>query len=40
MVQITATTLPLIQAARNSAQGYVYKRGLKIPYERMWLGKP
>jgi hypothetical protein len=34
MVPITATTLPFIQAARDSVKGYVYERGLKIRFER------
>jgi hypothetical protein len=28
------------QAARDSVQGYVYERGLKIGFERTWLDKP
>jgi ABC-type transport system substrate-binding protein len=40
MVQITATTLPFIQAARDYVKGYVYERGLKIRFERTWLDKP
>jgi len=40
MVQITATTLPFIQAARDSVKGYVYESGLKIRLERTWLDKP
>jgi ABC-type oligopeptide transport system substrate-binding subunit len=39
MVQITATTLPFIQAAQQYVKGYVYERGLKIRFERTWLEK-
>ncbi len=40
MVRITATTLPFIQAARDSVKGYVYERGFKIRFEQTWLDKP
>jgi len=40
MVQITATTLPFIQAARDAVKGYTYERGLKIRFEGTWLDKP
>jgi hypothetical protein len=39
MVQITVTTLPSIQAARDSVQGCVYEVGLQIRIERAWLDK-
>jgi hypothetical protein len=32
MVQMSATTLPFIQAARDSVQGYVCERGFKLRF--------
>jgi ABC-type oligopeptide transport system substrate-binding subunit len=40
MVQMSATTLPFIQAARDHVKGYVFLRGFKIPFEAVWLEKP
>ena len=40
MVQMSATTLPFIQAARDNVKGYVFLRGFKIPFEAVWLEKP
>jgi ABC-type transport system substrate-binding protein len=40
MIHISATTLPFIQAARDSVKGYVYERGFKIRFEQTWLDKP
>ena len=40
MVQMSATTLPFIQAARDQVKGYVFERGFKIRFETTWLGKP
>jgi len=39
MVQMSATTLPFIQAARDSVKGYVFERGFKIRFEGTWLDK-
>jgi peptide/nickel transport system substrate-binding protein len=40
MVQMSATTLPFIQAARDHVKGYVFERGFKIRFETTWLNKP
>ena len=40
MVQMSATTLPFIQAARDQVKGYVFERGFKIRFETTWLEKP
>jgi ABC-type transport system substrate-binding protein len=40
MVQMSACTLPFIQAARDYVKGYVFERGFKIRFERTWLDKP
>ena len=40
MVQMSATTLPFIQAARDHVKGYVFERGFKIRFETTWLVKP
>jgi hypothetical protein len=40
MARVSATTLPFIQAARDSVKGYVFERGFKIRFERTWLDKP
>jgi ABC-type transport system substrate-binding protein len=39
MVQMSATTLPFIQAARDYVKGYVFLRGFKIRFETTWLDK-
>jgi ABC-type oligopeptide transport system substrate-binding subunit len=39
MVQMSVTTLPFIQAARDYVKGYVYERGLKIRFATTWLDK-
>jgi ABC-type transport system substrate-binding protein len=39
MVQVMASTLPFIQAARDHVQGYVYERALKLRFEQTWLDK-
>jgi len=40
MARASATTLPFIQAARESVKGYEFERGFKIRFERTWLDKP
>ena len=40
MVQMMATTLPFIQAARDQVKGYVFERGYKFRFETTWLDKP
>jgi peptide/nickel transport system substrate-binding protein len=40
MARVSATTLPFIQAARDSVKGYVFERGFKIRFEQTWLDKP
>jgi ABC-type oligopeptide transport system substrate-binding subunit len=40
MVQMSATTLPFIQAARDYVKGYAFERGFKIRFETTWLDKP
>jgi hypothetical protein len=40
MVQMMATTLPLIQAARDHVQGYVFERGYKLRFATTCLDKP
>ena len=40
MVQMSITTLPFIQAAREYVKGYVCERGLKIGLAATWLDKP
>jgi glutathione transport system substrate-binding protein len=40
MVQMNATTLPFIQAARHHVKGYVFERGYKFRFETTWLDKP
>jgi glutathione transport system substrate-binding protein len=40
MARVSATTLPFIQAARDSVKGYEFERGFKIRFERTWLDKP
>jgi peptide/nickel transport system substrate-binding protein len=40
MVQMSASTLPFIQAARDYVKGYVFLRGFKIRFETTWLDKP
>ena len=37
MVQMSATTLPFMQAARDQVKGYVFERGFKIRFETTWL---
>jgi len=39
MVQMSATTLPFIQAARDYVKGYTFERGFKIRFETTWLDK-
>jgi len=39
MVQMSVTTLPFIQAARDHVKGYVFERGLKIRFATTWLDK-
>src|SRR6266545_3020973 len=39
MVQMSATTLPFIQAARDYVKGYVFERGFKIRFETTWLDR-
>jgi ABC-type transport system substrate-binding protein len=39
MVQMSATTLPFIQAARDSVKGYVFERGFKLRFATTWLDK-
>jgi peptide/nickel transport system substrate-binding protein len=39
MVQMSVTTLPFIQAARDYVQGYTYERGLKIRFATTWMSK-
>jgi hypothetical protein len=38
-VQMSATTLPFIQVARDYAKGYVSERGFKIGFETTWLDR-
>ena len=40
MVQMNATTLPFIQAAREQVKGYVFERGYKFRFETTWLDRP
>jgi peptide/nickel transport system substrate-binding protein len=40
MIQISATTLPFIQAARDYVKGYVFERGFKLRFATTWLDKP
>lgn len=40
MIQINATTLSFIQAARDHVQGYVFERGFKPCFATTWLDKP
>jgi ABC-type transport system substrate-binding protein len=40
MVQMSATTLPFIQASRDYVKGYVFERGFKIRFETTWIEKP
>ena len=40
MARVSATTLPFIQATRDSVKGYEFERGFKIRFERTWLDKP
>ncbi len=40
MVQMSATTLPFVQAARDYVKGYVFERGFKIRFHTVWLDKP
>jgi hypothetical protein len=40
MVQMSACTLPFIQASRDYVQGYAFERGFKIRFETAWLAKP
>jgi ABC-type transport system substrate-binding protein len=40
MVQMSATTLPFVQAARDHVRGYPFMRGFKIRFETTWLDKP
>jgi ABC-type transport system substrate-binding protein len=40
MVQVSATTLPFIQAAWDYVKGYVFLRGFKIRFDTVWLDKP
>jgi peptide/nickel transport system substrate-binding protein len=40
MVQMSATTLPFMQAARDYVKGYVFERGFKIRFETTWLDTP
>jgi hypothetical protein len=39
MVQMNATTLPFIQAARDHVKGYMFERGYKFRFETTWLDK-
>jgi hypothetical protein len=39
MIQISATTLPFMQAARDYVQGYVCERGFKLRFATTWLDK-
>jgi ABC-type transport system substrate-binding protein len=40
MVQMSATTLPFVQAARDYVKGYVFERGYKLRFTTTWLDKP
>jgi len=40
MVQMSACTLPFIQASRDYVKGYAFERGFKIRFETAWLEKP
>jgi peptide/nickel transport system substrate-binding protein len=40
MVQMSACTLPFVQASRDYVKGYVFERGFKIRFETTWLDKP
>ena len=40
MIQISATTLPFVQAARDYVQGYVFERGFKLRFATAWLDQP
>ncbi len=40
VVQMSATTLLFIQAARDYVKGYVFERGYKLRFETTWLEKP
>jgi peptide/nickel transport system substrate-binding protein len=39
MVQMSATTLPFIQEARDHVKGYMFERGYKFRFETTWLDK-
>jgi hypothetical protein len=39
MIQISATTLPFIQAARDHVKGNMFERGYKFPFETTWFDK-
>jgi ABC-type transport system substrate-binding protein len=39
MLMPVVTTRPTIQAARDTVQGYVYMRGMKVSFETTWLTK-
>ena len=39
MVQMNASTLPFIQAARERVKGYVFERGYKFRFETTWLDR-
>jgi ABC-type transport system substrate-binding protein len=39
MVQMSATTLPFVQAARDYVKGYVFERGYKPRFTTTWLDK-
>ena len=40
LIQISATTLPFIQAARDYVKGYVFEHGFKLRFTTTWLDKP
>jgi peptide/nickel transport system substrate-binding protein len=40
MVQMSACTLPFMQAARDYVKGFVFERGFKIRFETAWVEKP
>jgi ABC-type transport system substrate-binding protein len=40
MIQISATTLPFIQAMRDYVKGYVFERGFKFRFTTTWLDTP
>ena len=40
MIQMSATTLPCIQATRDSVKGYGYEHGFMLHFATTWLDKP